>query len=53
MYKDATAHKLHMAKVNNYLLAERDTEPYYVAVHVPGSKVLSSNYTSVNGMYLE
>jgi len=33
------AHRLHMAKVTNYLLADRDTEPYYVAVHIPGSKV--------------
>jgi len=28
-----------MAKVTNYVLADRDAEPYYVAVHIPGSKV--------------
>jgi len=28
-----------MAKVANYVLADRDSEPYYVAVHIPGSKV--------------
>jgi len=28
-----------MAKVTNYVLADRDSEPYYVAVHIPGSKV--------------
>jgi len=33
------AHRLHMAKVANYVLADRDSEPYYVAVHIPGSKV--------------
>jgi len=33
------AHRLHMAKVTNYVLAERDSEPYYIAVHIPGSKV--------------
>jgi translation initiation factor 2A len=35
---DSVKHKLHMAKVTNYMLAERDTEPYYVAVHMPGAK---------------
>jgi len=34
------AHRLHMAKVSNYVLAKRDSEPYYVAVHIPGSKVI-------------
>jgi len=28
-----------MAKVTNYVLADRDSAPYYVAVHIPGSKV--------------
>lgn len=32
------AHRLHMAKITNYILADRDSEPYYVAVHLPGSK---------------
>jgi len=30
-----------MAKITNYVLADRDSEPYYVAVHLPGSKVKS------------
>jgi len=39
VYVGKVAHRLHMAKVTNYVLAARDAEPYYVAVHIPGSKV--------------
>ena len=41
------AHRLHMAKVTNYVLADRDTEPYYVAVHIPGSKVKMSLFMTI------
>jgi len=36
----SVARRLHMAKVTNYLLADRDSDPYYVAVHIPGTKVI-------------
>ena len=39
MLVDVVASKLHLQKIANYALAVKRGQPYYVAVHVPGTKV--------------